>query len=328
MVRLVLPEVKRPDTVDELTTLVKAQKNEDAITRIGDLKLENDHLVVGSTAYALRENGFKGLLSELGMPFGYAASIPNDLLYDSVNRLCKTYGDTEVMLRTQNGELRGVLSPNYVPLDTDVLASRLSETSKLGLVPARIYYDGDSLSVSLTTEKAVHAKDVGDITKVGVSLETSDVNMYPLSAGAYLYRLICTNGAVVPAQMGGGVSFSQKKVNPDTVWNLFDEGYQRILTTMSKIDSEFLIHLENTKVSAADFVKAKDKLSKFASGREVARILKGMETELLESGTDYNFYDIYNTVTSAARDHSSMYVAKSLERAAGELLFAYGTEKN
>jgi hypothetical protein len=326
MIRLVIPETKRTTTVEELSALVKSHKNEDVITRLGDIKLENNRLIVGDSAYAVRENGMKGLLSHLHMPFGYASSIPSDLLYDSVNRLCKTYGDAEVLVRAQDGEVRGVLSPTYVPLDTNVLVDRLGDAQALGLMPARLSYDGDSLTVSMVTTAEVRAKEVGDISKVGVSLETSDIGCYPLSSGAYLHRMVCTNGAVLPVQFGGGVSFSQKKVNPDTVWALFDEGYARILDKMSKVDSEFLIRLGNKKVDAAGFVKARNTLSQAAGGRRIATILNGMEQELLEKGTDYTFYDIYNMVTSSARDEASLYVAQELEKAAGELLFSFGTE--
>jgi hypothetical protein len=249
------------------------------------------------------------------------------VLYDSVNRLCKTYGDFEVLVRAQDDEVRGVLDPNYVPLDTKDLVNRVSTSVEQGLVPSRINYDGDSLTLSMVTGKEVHAKDVGDISKIGVGFEASDVGLFPLSAGAYLYRLVCTNGAILPARMGGEVVFSQKKVNPDTVWSLFDEGYQRILTTMSQVDSEFLIRLDSQKVDVPGFVKAKEQLAKFAGGRKAADILKNMEADVLENGTDYTFYDIYNAVTSTARDEASLYTAQNLEKAAGELLFTFGTQK-
>jgi len=326
MIRLVVPPTKRPTTIAELHALVNSHSNLDTVIRLGDLKLENDKLDIGGAPMAVRENGMRDLLTKIHMPFGYAASIPNDLLYDSTNRLLKTYGDLEVLVRTQDNEVRGILEPTYVPLDSGSLADRLNKTSDVGLLPARISYDGDSLTASLISEQKCTAIDVGDVTHIGVTLETSDVNRFNLSAGAYLHRLVCTNGAVVPAAMGGGMNFSQKKVNPDTVWDLFDEGYQRILKTMSEMDNEFLIRLQGKKVDAAGWVKAKDKLSQFASGHKVAQILRSMESEAKERGTDFNFYDIYNAVTSTARDEASLYTAQSLEKAAGELLFSFGSK--
>ena len=326
MIRLITPPTKRPATVDELNALVNSHSNVDTIVRLGDMKLENDKLDIGGASMAVREGGMRDLLSKLHMPFGYAASIPNDLLYDSVNRLLKTYADWEVLLRTQDNEVRGVLEPTYVPLDSSALAERLKSTASVGLLPARISYDGDSLTASFVSDQKITAVDKGDITQIGVTLETSDTNRFNLSAGAFLYRLVCTNGAIAPAAMGGGVNFSQRKVSPDTVWSLFDDGYQRILKTMSEMDSEFLIRLQGKKVDAAGWVKAKDKLSQFASGHRVAQILKGMETEAKERGSDFSFYDIYNSVTASARDEASLYTAQSLEKAAGELLFAFGSK--
>lgn len=329
MIKLVVPETKRPATIDELSALVKSHTNTDFVIRLGEMHLNQDILEIeGTKKFALRENGFKNLLSELGMPFGYASNIPNDLLQDSVNRLIKTYGDFEVLVRSQDGEIRGMLEPNYVPLDCETLVGRLDKCTKAGLIPARLQYDGDSVVASLVTDKAITATKVGDISKIGISLETSDINLSQLMAGSYLYRLACTNGAVLPAQLGGEISFNQKKVNPDTVWNLFDEGYQRILQNMSALNSEFLIRLENTKVDAASFIKAEEKLAAFAGGRKVAAVLKDMEAQLKEKGTDYTFYDIYNTITSAARDEASLYTAQNLEKAAGNLLYSFGVSKS
>ncbi|VVB51783.1 Uncharacterised protein [uncultured archaeon] len=332
MIRLVVPPTKRPATVSELSDLVKSHKNEDVVSRLGDLKLEQDKLLVksmsSSAGLAVRESGMRDLLSHLGMPYHYANAIPNDLLYDSVNRLLHTYGDFEVMVRSQDGEVRGILSPSYVKLDSSDLTSRLRKAAEVGLIPARILYDGDSLTASFVSDQKVTAVDKGDITQIGVALSTSDIDRFQLSAEAYLYRLVCTNGAVLPVSMGGGVSFSQKKVNPDTVWDIFDKGYQRILERMSQTDSEFLIRLQNKKVDANGWIRTKDKLSKFASGRRMAEVLKNMELEAKERGTDFNFYDIYNAITQTARDEASLYTAQNLEKAAGDLLYSFGTDRN
>jgi hypothetical protein len=327
MMKLVVPETKRPATVDELFNLIGSHKNEDSIVLTGDLSLKEDKLLINGEPYAVRQSGLRGLLNHIKMPYSYASNIPTDLFYDSVNRLCKTYGDFEIMVRTQDKEVRAILSPNYIPLDSYDLVARLKQRPS-GLKPARINYDGDNLTVQLVTEAEVSAQKVGDVSKVGVSLETSDINLYPLSANAYLFRLICTNGAILPSTLGGGVSFMQKNVNPETVWGMFDEGYQRILEKMAQIDNAFLIRLENKKVDASNFIKVKNKLTEFAGGRKINDVLRKMEEDVLERGSEVSVYDIYNTVTESARDSVSLYAAQNLEKAAGELLMEFGTVKN
>lgn len=328
MIKLVLPETKRPGTVDELSSLVASHKNEDMNILIGDISLKDDRMLINGKPYAVRHTGMKGLLNHIKMPGSYAASIPGDLFYDSVNRLCKTYGDFEVMVRTQDDEIRAVLSPSYIPLDSLDLVKRLEKAKEAGLTPARMQYDGDNVTVQLTSNTEVKASKVGDISKVGVSLETSDTNLYGLSANAYLYRLICTNGTILPTSLGGGVSFLQKNINQETVWNMFDESYTRIMDKMAQIDSEFLIRLENKKVDASNFIKVKNKLSDVAGGRKVAEVLRKMEEDIIERGSQVSVYDIYNTVTETARDSVNMFTAQLLEKSAGELLLEFGAVKN
>jgi hypothetical protein len=228
----------------------------------------------------------------------------------------------------QDGEVRGVLEPTYVPLDSEILANFLPECVKAGLSPTRINYDGDSLVAQFITAIELKANKAGDISQIGITCETSDIGAFSLSAHAYARRLVCLNGTTLPANLGGEVSFKHKSVNESTVWELFREGYQRILSNLSKIDSEFIIRLENRKVDAAGFVKAKNKLSEFAGGRKINVLLEGMEQELLEKGSDFNFYNIYNKITESARDSASLYEARNLEKAAGELLFEFGSKAN
>jgi len=329
MIRLVTPELTRPNTIEELSKMVSSHQNEDIIASIGEITLANDKISVRGKSYAVRPSGFKGLLSYIKMPLGYASSIPNDLLYDSVNRLTtKTYADSEVLLRLQDSELRAVLSPNYVPLDSSELMKHISKASKLGLKPARISYDGDNITAAFITEVEVKAVEVGDISNIGITIETSDIGDYPLSSGAYLMRLVCQNGTVLPARMGGGLSFNQKGSNPETVWNSFGGGLEKILNRMSQIDSNFLIRLQNKKVDASNFIRVKNKLSEFVSGRKISHVLLDMENDVLEKGVSLSLYDLYNKVTNVATTEPNLLTARSLEIAAGELLFEYGVSVN
>jgi hypothetical protein len=328
MLRLVTPETVRPNTIEELNTLVSSHKNEDVIASIGEISLKEDKIIVRDSSYAIRPSGFKGLLQHIKMPLGYASSIPNDLLYDSVNRLTsKTYADSEVLLRIQDNELRAVLSPNYVPLDTTELMKHVSKAEALGLKPARITYDNDNILLSMVTEAEVKAKQVGDISKIGISLGTSDVGDTPLNAGAFLYRLLCTNGAILPVSFAGGMSFDQKKANPESIWSIFSSGFDKILHKMSQVDSEFLIRLEQTEVTAATFIKAKNKISQYAGGRKVDHLLKEMESDILDKDAKYTVFDIYNKITESAHRQPNLQDQRSLEMGAGELLLDFASLK-
>ena len=329
MIRLMIPEVKRPKTVEELEVAVNSHKNQDVPAFLGQLSLKDDKLFVEDKSYAVRASGMKGLLGYIKMPSSYASSVPTDLLYDSVNRLTsKTYADKEVLLRIQDDEVRAILSPSYVPLDSSELFKYVSKTKELGLKPARITYDGDNLVASMVTGTEVHAVDTGDISKIGLELETSDINEFGLSSNAFLFRLICTNGTILPARMSGGLSFSQKGSNPETVWSLFSNGFSKILDKMSQVDSDFLIRLQNKKVDASNFVKVKNKLSEFVGGRKISNVLYDMEQEVLEKGVDLTVYDLYNRVTNVATTETNIVTARNLEIAAGELLFDFGVSVN
>lgn len=138
--------------------------------------------------------------------------------------------------------------------------------------------------------------------------------------------MICTNGSIIPTSLGGGVHFIQKDVNPATAWEIFGESYAKILDRMSKIDNNFLINLENVKVTAANFVQVKNKLSEHAGSRKVSEILGKVEEEITNHGTEFSIFNIWNIVTESARDSHDMHIQHSLEIASGELLMEYGAK--
>lgn len=326
MINLVITETKRPSSLDQLQTLVQSHTNEDFNITLGDLSIDGDHVMLNDKRHMLRHNGLKGLLSKIGMPISYAQKIPTDLFRDSVNRLIKTYGDTELLVRVQDSEVRAILSPNYVALDCKDLVKHARKAVDVGLGVERISYDGDSAVIQMISKTEVKAKEVGDISKIGVSLSTSDTGLTHLEAAPFVYRMICTNGSIIPTSLGGGVHFIQKDVNPATAWEIFGESYAKILDRMSKIDNNFLINLENVKVTAANFVQVKNKLSEHAGSRKVSEILGKVEEEITNHGTEFSIFNIWNIVTESARDSHDMHIQHSLEIASGELLMEYGAK--
>ncbi len=329
MIHLIEPRLNKFKTMGELKNCVLSKKNEDVKVRIGDMAIQDEKFLVAGTEYKMRANGMRDILKKINMPASFAQNIPHDLFVDVFNRLAqKTYGDFEGVLRVQDGEVRALVPDSFVPLDSTELINRVSRWETPSLVASALTYDGDNIKTSFTTTATVTAKDKGDITNLGITAATSDCGLTPLETSSFMFRLVCTNGLVLPTKMSGGISLNPKKVNSETAWDLFSSSYDRIMSNLVNVKSDFLINLGNKKLDTPAFIKIKDEVSKAIGGRKANQVMGSMEHDIVENKAEFSVFDAIQLLTSTARDSVSILDARGLEMAAGELSLLYGASNS
>jgi hypothetical protein len=152
------------------------------------------------------------LTAQLGMFSPYfkklVAMDAIELLDANVNYWLKYYADKTILLRNDNNIVRAVLSSRYKVIDNlnvlnltrDIfMKNNPNLVFKSGMVAGgnmHLQFLSDQEIVYLEPEKKE------DAYKFGISLQNSEVGMQSFALAEYVYRLVCTNGAVAFAGDG------------------------------------------------------------------------------------------------------------------------------
>ena len=145
--------------------------------------------------------------AHLGIPKRYYSRMLQeapDLLCANLNHWLQQHQDSQRLVRTLDGSVRGFLSNAYRPLDHFEFAeAALQEMQAIGDV---------QVESSAITDTRMHIKAVstrmqgdvrpGDIVRWGIALSNSEVGAGKLRIDPLVYRLVCANGAVARERVG------------------------------------------------------------------------------------------------------------------------------
>jgi len=125
-------------------------------------------------------------------------AVAPELLVENVNRWISDKQDKR-MVRTLDGHVRALLSDRYRALDN----AELAEVALPVLLNA-----GCEVASCEVTEKRLYIKALapriqaevskGDVVQAGIVLSNSEVGYGALTIEPLIYRLVCTNGMIVP----------------------------------------------------------------------------------------------------------------------------------
>jgi hypothetical protein len=126
------------------------------------------------------------------------------LLCANLNHWLHQHPDSQRLVRTLDGSVRGFLSNSYRPLDHFEFAeAALQEMQQVGDVQV----ESAAITDTRMYLKAVSTRmqgDVrpGDILRWGIALSNSEVGAGKLRIDPLVYRLVCRNGAVAREHLG------------------------------------------------------------------------------------------------------------------------------
>lgn len=180
-----------------------------ATTIINDGGIRDVRLDINNVGdHGLTDHAHRQLGQHLRIPvkyYDYMRDHAPTLLCDNINHWLQAKTDETRLIRTLDGDVRGILSPSYRPLDNyDFAECALTELGKI---------EGIQVKASAITDTNMYIKAVnermqgeirrGDVVQWGISLSNSEVGAGSLRIDPLVYRLVCTNGAVARDHITG-----------------------------------------------------------------------------------------------------------------------------
>lgn len=259
-----------------------------------------------------------------------------DLLDHNVNALWRRE-PSKRLVRTLDGQARAYLSDRYRRRDNFELAEHilpvLSEIpdvqfASTALTDTRMYLK----AVAPKTEAAVA---VGDLVQAGVEITNSEVGAGALTVRPLIYRLICTNGMVVPDRTVRHFHLGSRLDGSGDTYEVF-----RDETIMADDEAFFMkvADLVRAAVSEATFLavveqmrKAMDPATEIKGDVPEAIVRLGERHKLTDDerssvlthlikGGDITKYGVLNAVTRASQGLVDYDRCSELERMGGTIL--------
>jgi hypothetical protein len=178
------------------SALIRHATDEQGETRLV-IEEGNSPVHYGVTPLARRQ-----LADKLKIPYAYFERMREDqptLLDRNVNTWLQSEEDRR-MLRTLDGQVRAVLSDRYRRLDNfDLAESVLPILQQLPEVRFEsVELTETKMYLKCITPRLKYEMAPGDVVQAGVVISNSEVGQGTLSVQPLLFRLVCSNGLIVP----------------------------------------------------------------------------------------------------------------------------------
>lgn len=212
----------------------------------------------------------------------------------------------DLLFRMSGGIATAVLSEVYCPVSNLDILNSLAE---VGVEKCRISIRNGWLWASVINEQVTFQPQVGDITHGGWDINHNDRGQGALHIAHFLYRLICSNGAVVTEH--GASNFTHRVAEKDLLTGAIRDRVG-ILTKHSNRISIALTTMANIDLGNKRTLKLQN----------IARNLLGKSKyEEFKSHITSNksCYEAYNYITRLAQDYK-MDTRRGLEVLGGNLV--------
>lgn len=182
--------------LDLVLPVSEIRMNEDGTLRMGS---DPQHV-------PLQDQALTTLANRIGVQGGYLRRCEGDLLdlrAENVNRwLERLPQDRELLVRLDGSECRALLSTSYVPVSNLELLARFQDSCPSLNGDVRVNLEIDPIAMAaqiywVTPECTVEHGRPGDISHLGIHLGNSEVGFHSVEIAAFMFRLVCSNGAVV-----------------------------------------------------------------------------------------------------------------------------------
>ena len=221
--------------------VIETVQNEQPIDRIaradaihftdGDRGL---HINVGGLVQGLHQHAVHQACGRVDLPRSYARHLTDPdnqpwghaLLSYNLNALFQEHDPAKrYLLRSVDGEVRGVLSDRYRRLDSRPIVDAFATAcSSMGALPVEGFATDTKIAIKALLP-SVYEPVKNEVVSFGVVLENSDYGNGALSLRAFMLRLWCTNFAVTDesirkvhlgARLSDEISWSQSTYDLDT----------------------------------------------------------------------------------------------------------------
>jgi hypothetical protein len=179
-------------------TLQTVSKNyHDEVIRV-DCNVSFDGLSTISTPtnrFTLLPTAQKQICAKLDVPFSYINRCDNPLQSDNLNCWLQTIRGKDLFLRMDGNNIRAIFTTRYKPINNLEITERLLKTFPDFTAVDFIHHD-DIMSLGIPSDRHFELSPL-DKFKSGLSIINSETGYHGFSVGAYVLRLICTNGMIM-----------------------------------------------------------------------------------------------------------------------------------
>ena len=309
--------------------------------------IDGNQAVLNGRVYDMTESFHNNLARKFDIPIHYYRRIKNEepkLFEKTINTLNKNSNPqmfrkykVKKKFRLKNiingqssGNLRALLSDRYKIIDNKEILKHLEpKFDKKNFVLLSGYEDENVMSCKIRFSNLIGSVRQGDTVYGGIYLRNSEVGRSSLTISALIYRLVCTNGLMIP--------------NTETIYNTFHLGAKNpinytpnyIVPTSALDNIDLVINhllsknlfkdkLESLKHTTTQPIKKVkyDKIKEFyaTTDDEQEMIKQEFETE-----NDFTLYGLIQAFTSTARKIKNIQRSLYLEKIGGRLI--YNSEK-
>ena len=315
----------------------------------------------GGDRYALTEKAFDDLCNLVGVPLTFAKGIPTDLVSIIVERL-KTFQPQLIVPIARDHTVVGIVNPRkwthsraqahraeFRPVSNATILRLLEKLRGAFGGPPRILLADSGLAVELLHPALTLEPKVGDITRVGLAITSSETGGPMPVARGYTLRLVCANGATVPARLGLLRFDTDWRVSLERRLAAFQEGLQGFALDVGRLEAAYA-RLVAESISDQFFYNLcrqvrylyrhdpnGERLADAALGvasearQQIVGQVRRRQAELRSAGgarpepphtTGLQPWDIFNHITAAAREET--YRRRlALEHLASDVLAAF-----
>ncbi len=253
--------------------------------------------------YPIRKSFFFKLLKWFNLPKGQMKFLGIETFADIMNDYLLSIKSRTVNVKIEGGEAVTITSNRYTDLDDLYILENLSDL-KIESVTRNDFF------MRLYTE-VKNKEEVlpGDDFGFGLNIINSETGFGALTIYNYLYRYICSNGAVIK------VGDESRKVHygfsPRDLKEFVDDNIIKAKMNQEKIKERVrFIHRQKL---IDEQIKALEKRISYTIGKSESEIVLGGK------GEGATMYDVYNTLTDIAKYYSPD-IRLKMEELAGELI--------
>lgn len=229
----------------------------------------------------------------LGIPGAYIKRTPHFIMMPHMSYWLVNGGLAQITYATERDTIklfsRGSLEPVSNGLILDAVAQEFGEKLQVH----HVSHDLFRTVFSVVTQEQTEAIEVGDVVRVGITVENSYALIHPLTIATYIYRLSCSNGAVSTdnvfrfARRGGGDG---------------DEHYQWVFDAIK--DAHSMAELEIARLQTMKYIKFNAHLSDslasiFTELGVPLKIREQVTNEVIDTRVE-NLYQLYDIITRVA----------------------------
>ena len=280
--------------------------------------------------FVLNDTARQQMAARLNIPLPFAERLRTEepALFDRTFNTLLHRKSEQRLMRTSGGDTcRAYLSQNYKILDNDEFLRTVLPILSLNpnLMLQEAFLSGTHLQLSLTVEENDKYVRPGDAVKYGVVLINSEVGLASLSLSSFIYRLVCSNGLILPEcngtlrriHLGRAASDISGSMGDRSIWREYSsaikelvEGkrFDEIIVSMREAASNPL--MKNTETLVEDIGK------RFNLSKEEKAII----TTQYEANADSSLWGLVNAVTETAKEATTIPRRNDLQTIGGRLL--------